>query len=63
MGLRLLVTQCFLYEFLTVEKMSEMMKTLCQCILSSPNLWIDQMKDPATTWQSLYCFGAVGVSS
>ncbi|TEB13599.1 hypothetical protein FA13DRAFT_1805743 [Coprinellus micaceus] len=60
MGLSLLVTQCFLYEFLTTEKMSEMMKTLSQCILSSPKLWIDQMRDPATTWQSLYCFGTIG---
>ena len=63
MGLRLLITQCYLYEHFTIAKTSEVMKTLCRCILSGPKEWIQQLGDPATTWQSLYCFGTVGVSS
>ncbi|KAF6757661.1 hypothetical protein DFP72DRAFT_845614 [Ephemerocybe angulata] len=59
-GLRLLVTQGFLKDHLSVAKTSEIMKALCGCMLTGPKLWIEQLRDPATTWQSMYCFGSVG---
>ena len=60
-GLRLMAAQCRLFSYLSTEKTSELIKTLCHCILSGPDLWVKQLKDPATTWQSLYCFGNLSV--
>ena len=60
-GLRVMAQQCRLVDFLSVEKTSEVIKTMCKCILRGPELWARQLKDPAMTWQSLFCFGALGV--
>ncbi|KAJ3521680.1 hypothetical protein NMY22_g12215 [Coprinellus aureogranulatus] len=62
LGLRILSQECYLADHLSVEKTSEVMKTCCECMLLGPDLFVRQLRDPATTWQSLFCFGNTEVN-
>ena len=60
-GLRVLSQECFLADHLDLEKTSEVIKTCCDGMLLGPDLWVKQLRDPASTWQSLFCFGNIQV--
>jgi hypothetical protein len=62
-GLRVLSQECFLADHLDLEKTSEVIKTCCDGTLLGPELelWAKQLRDPASTWQSLFCFGNIKV--
>lgn len=60
-GLRVLSQECFLADHLDLEKTSEVIKTCCEGMLLGPDLWVKQLRDPASTWQSLFCFGNIKV--
>ncbi|KAJ3542646.1 hypothetical protein NMY22_g3433 [Coprinellus aureogranulatus] len=62
-GLRALSQECYLADYLSLEKTSEVMKTCCECVLLGPDLFVQQLGDPEITWQSLFCFGNIHASA
>lgn len=57
-GLRNLAFECFLEKHLSLEKISEIIRSCCECVLEGHEHWVKQARDPTTTWQSMYFFGA-----
>ncbi|RDB30501.1 hypothetical protein Hypma_007254 [Hypsizygus marmoreus] len=56
-ALRCLASESFLGEYISPSQTSEIMVKMCQFILTGPDFFISQMRDPTTTWQSCMCFG------
>ncbi|KAJ6616435.1 hypothetical protein B0H10DRAFT_2036985 [Mycena sp. CBHHK59/15] len=55
--LRSLASESFLGDYITSKQASDIFMTLSRYVLAGPNLFIEQMGDSETTWQSIMCFG------
>jgi hypothetical protein len=55
--LRCFSSESFLGDCISSAQCSEVMVKMCQFILMGPALFVQQMGDPTTTWQSCMCFG------
>ena len=55
-GLRALAQECFLFEYISTEQTSRVLKKLCECILTGPEAWMEQTSDPETAWQAQMLF-------
>lgn len=60
--LRFLAGECFLADKTTSALASEIMVKMCQFVLTGPDFFVQQMRNPMTNWQSRMMMGDIGVS-